>query len=203
MSFVFFPFILVKHPLFIFLSHWVTSTCFCPFHILALLSAITGKSAQWHFPVTWAPLLPLIAPSCCSVSLTTSVEKKSSGQGLSSPLLKHARVEQRLTASPGLSAAMALPSPYGNATLTLPFWHRLVSQWGKEVPGVAWGSCPVLHCKRLCWASPSDASCLCKVRDVEEWKTVGELCSAPLWASDRTEQGRRFVVLALQSGIAT
>lgn len=52
MPFIFFPFILVKYPLFIFLSHCVTSICFCPFHILALLSAVTGRSTQWHFPVT-------------------------------------------------------------------------------------------------------------------------------------------------------
>lgn len=66
-------------------------------------------------------LLPLIAPSCCLVSLTTSYGEKGSGQGLSHPLLQHAWVEQSLVVSPGLLCCLALLCPYGNATLTLSF----------------------------------------------------------------------------------
>ena len=72
-----------------------------------------------------------------------------------------------------------------------------MSQLEKEVPGVGWGSCPVLHWRRLCWARPSDAPRLCKLGDVEEREAVGKLCSAPSWASDKSRGGGVFIVPVL------
>lgn len=41
----------------------------------------------------------------------------------------------------------------------------------------------------LCWARPSNAARLRELGDAEEWEAVGDLCSAPLWASDKSRAG--------------
>lgn len=95
-------------------------------------------------------------------------EEKGSGQCLSSPLLQHAWMEQRLTASPGLPCCCGPTLSLWQCNTHPAFLTEAGVPEGEGSPWCCLGQLPCPALEGVCWASPSSASYLCKLRDVED-----------------------------------